>query len=123
MRICAAGWQDKPTLLLPAHPQASPQIVVAFRMLKRTARVNARGVALIDTEAAPALLRTVLYLCFVENSQDLSKSHGKTYSTCYQLGKDLYSFYRILAGQSGRFAFGIARRTFGLSYHYIDEPS
>jgi CspA family cold shock protein len=28
-----------------------------------------------------------------------------------------------LAGQSGRFAFGSARRTFGLSYQTIDEPS
>jgi len=30
---------------------------------------------MINTEAAPALLRTVLSLNFVENSQDLSKSH------------------------------------------------
>ena len=42
---------------------------------------------------------------------------------CYYPRWDLYSYYRILAGQSGRFAFDTVRRTFGLSYHYIDEPS
>jgi hypothetical protein len=31
-------------------------------------------------------------------------------------------FIEFLAGQSGRFAFGFAKRTFGLSYHHIDEP-
>jgi CspA family cold shock protein len=85
--------------------------------------MNVQGVALINAEAAPCAASHSSVFEFHRKRRDSSKSNAKTNGTCYQPGKDLYSFHRILAGQSGRFAFGIAKRTFGLSYHYIDEPS
>jgi hypothetical protein len=62
--------------------------------------------SLINIEAAPPLLSEVSASNCVPIWLVLFPLETKTNGPCYYSRKELYRFYRILAGQSGRFAFG-----------------